>query len=140
MENRITEAMAGFDLASRAGASAAASEPRARAARYDAGTRRMIVDLTNGCTFTFPVQLAQGLSSAGNADLAEVEVLPGGEGLHWEKLDADLSLPRLVMGIFGSAAWMRELGRKGGSAVPAAKRKAAPANGRKGGRPVKQAA
>jgi len=60
--------------------------------------------------------------------------------LHWEHLDADLSVPRLVMGIFGSGAWMRELGRKGGSASSAAKRKAARANGRKGGRPAKQAA
>ena len=140
MENWITEALADFDRASRAGASAAASEPRARAARYDAGNRRVVVDLSNGCTFMFPVQLAQGLSGAGDADLAQVEVLPGGEGLHWEQLDADLSVPRLVMGIFGSGAWVRELGRKGGSASSTAKRKAARANGRKGGRPAKQVA
>ena len=129
MENWITEALGDFDRAARAGARAAAAEPRARAARYDAKNRRIVVDLTNGCTFAFPVQLAQGLSGAGGAALAEVEVLPGGEGLHWERLDADLSLPRLVMGIFGSGAWMRELGRKGGSASSVAKRKAARANG-----------
>lgn len=140
MENWIAEALHDFDHASRAGASATAAEPRARAARYDPRNRRVVVDLTNGCTFAFPVQLAQGLSDAGDVDLAQVEVLPGGEGLHWERLDADLSVPRLVMGIFGSGAWMRELGRKGGSASSSAKRKAARANGRKGGRPVKQAA
>jgi len=140
MENWISEALEDFDSAARTGASAAASEPRARAARYDAENRRVIVDLTNGCTFMFPAQLAQGLSDANDADLAQVEVLSGGEGLHWEQIDADLSVPRLVMGIFGSGAWMRELGRKGGSASSAAKRKAARANGRKGGRPAKQAA
>ena len=114
MEYWITKALHDFERASRAGAGAAATEPRARAARYDARNRRVVVDLTNGCTFAFPVQLAQGLSGAGGAELAEVEVLRGGEALHWEQLDADLSVPRLVMRIFGGGASMRELGRKGG--------------------------
>ncbi|MSP96175.1 MAG: DUF2442 domain-containing protein [Betaproteobacteria bacterium] len=140
MQDWTAEALGAFERASRAGARAAAREPRARAARYDAANGRVVVDLTNGCTFMFPAQLAQGLRGAGAADLAHVEVLPGGEGLHWEKLDADLSVPRLVTGIFGSSAWMRELSRKGGSASSVARRKAARANGKKGGRLAKQAA
>jgi hypothetical protein len=67
--------------------------------------------------------------------LAEVEVTPIGFGLHWEKLDADLGVPHLVMGIFGSKAWMRELARRGGSVTSAAKARASRENGKKGGRP-----
>lgn len=58
-------------------------------------------------------------------------------GLHWEKLDADLSIVSLVVGIFGSHAWMREIARRGGSASTPAKVAAARANGANGGRPKK---
>ena len=60
-------------------------------------------------------------------------------GLHWEKLDADLSIASLVVGIFGSHAWMRELARRGGPASSPTKSAAARANGAKGGRPKKSA-
>ncbi|WP_218275275.1 DUF2442 domain-containing protein, partial [Pseudomonas sp. GP01-A4] len=69
------------------------TEPRAATARYDRQLDRVIVDLTNGCTFAFPPQIAQGLESATADQLAEVEILGLGYGLHWEGLDADLSLP-----------------------------------------------
>ena len=60
-------------------------------------------------------------------------------GLHWEKLDADLSIASLVVGIFGSHAWMREIARRGGAVSTLAKAAAARANGAKGGRPKKSA-
>ena len=118
---------------------AALDEPRAKAARYDATRRQVVVELTNGCTFIFPADMGQGLANATNEELAEVQVLGKGFGLHWEKLDADLSIPSLVVGIFGSKAWMRELARRGGAATSAAKAAAARANGGKGGRPRKSA-
>jgi hypothetical protein len=122
-----------------AGRKAAKSEPRAKSARYDATSRQIVVQLTNGCTFMFPAKLGQGLRGASDEQLSEVEVLGRGSGLHWESLDADLSIPQLVMGIFGSKAWMTELARRGGSAKTAAKAAAARANGAKGGRPRKAA-
>ena len=82
---------------------------------------------------------AQGLAGASNKDLADVKVLGKGFGLHWEKLDADLSIPSLVVGIFGSKAWMRELARRGGAATSPTKAAAARAIGAKGGRPKKSA-
>jgi|SRR5215218_9903769 len=114
---------------------AAETEPRARSAAYDAATRRIAVELTNGCLFAFPAENAQGLRGATAEQLAAVEVLPGGSGLHWEELDADLSVPGLVAGVFGSKSWMRELGRAGGKVQTEAKARAARENGRKGGRP-----
>ena len=127
-----------IDLAKKAGI-VALNEPRAKAARYDATRRQVIVELTNGCTFIFPADMGQGLANATNEELAEVQVLGKGFGLHWEKLDADLSITSLVVGIFGSSAWMRELARRGGAVTSAAKAAAARANGGKGGRPRKSA-
>ena len=42
----------------------ALSEPRAAAARYEAASGRVVVDLTNGCTFAFPARALQGLGEA----------------------------------------------------------------------------
>lgn len=124
-----------FAEAQAAGARAESAEPRAVHAHYHAPTGRVHVELSNGCLFAFPAEAGQGLRGATPAQLAEVEVLPGGYGLHWEALDADLAVPALLQGVFGSAAWMREWGRAAGSVRSAAKTDAARANGRKGGRP-----
>ncbi len=123
--------------AKKAGAAALENEPRAKAVRYSPARRQVVVELTNGCSFIFPVDKAQGLAGASNKDLADVQILGKGFGLHWEKLDADLSIPSLVVGIFGSKAWMRELARRGGASTSPAKATAARANGAKGGRPRK---
>ena len=93
--------------------------PRGAAACHDRQTKRVIVELTNGCTFAFPPRLAQGLEEARDDQLAQVEVLGSGSGLHWEALDADLSIPGLLAG----------------RATSPAKAAAARANGSKGGRP-----
>ena len=114
--------------------------PRARRARYDAATGNIIVELTNGCSFTFPARRAQGLESASDEALAEVEILGMGLGLHWEPLDVDLSVPALLAGLFGTQRWMdRQRAAKAGSARSAAKAEAARQNGAKGGRPRRNA-
>ncbi len=127
-----------FKLAKQAGL-AALNEPRAKSAKYSRARRQVVVELTNGCTFMFPVDMAQGLLGASDSELSEVEVLGSGFGLHWEKLDADLSITSLVVGLFGSQAWMRELARRGGASTSSNKAAAARANGAKGGRPRRTA-
>jgi len=124
-----------IDAALERGRIARRSEPRALAARYDRHLGRVVVDLANGCTFSFPPALAQGLESATADQLAEVELLGGGYGLHWEALDADLSIPGLLAGLFGTRAFMA---RHAGRATSPAKAAAARANGAKGGRPARQ--
>lgn len=121
------------------GRSADEAEPRAVSARYDRPTGRVEVELRGGCLFAFPAEMAEGLRGAAPEALEAVEVTPTGSGLHWEALDADLHVPSLLAGVFGSAAWMRVLGRAGGSVRSEAKAAAARANGRKGGRPRKAA-
>jgi hypothetical protein len=114
------------------------TEPRAAAAHYDQATGRVVVDLVNGCTYAFPAQVVQDLQGASDDALAGVEVDGLGFNLHWPALDADLYVPALVSGIFGTRAWMtRELARVAGQARSPAKATAARSNGAKGGRPRK---
>jgi Protein of unknown function (DUF2442) len=112
------------------------TEPRATSARYDPKNGRIVVELSNGCTFAFPPRMAQGLETGTEDELASVEILGAGYGLHWEALDTDLSVPGLLAGLFGTRAYMA---RRAGQATSPAKSAAARANGAKGGRPRKQA-
>jgi hypothetical protein len=65
----------------------------------------------------------------------KIEISPNGMGLHWPQLDADLYVPALIEGAFGSRRWMQHIGELGGSARSAAKAKASRENGTRGGRP-----
>jgi hypothetical protein len=126
-----------IDAALERGQAARLHEPRAAAVRYDRAADRIVIDLTNGCTFSFPRQLAQGLQ-AGTADqLAALEILGAGTGLHWEALDVDLSIAGLLAGLFGTRAYMARLA---GRTTSPSKAAAARANGAKGGRPRKAGA
>jgi len=95
-----------------------ASGPHAVAARYDRRVSRIVVTLSNGLEMAFPPHLAEGLADARPADLAIVEVTPAGLGLHWPRLDADLYVPALLQGVFGSPRWMAELLSREGSLAP----------------------
>jgi Protein of unknown function (DUF2442) len=112
-------------------------EPRARSARYDRVTERIVIELTNGCEFAFPARMGQGLQNATADQLAAVEVVAQGSGVEWEEIGAGLWVPGLLSGLFGSRAWMRELGRAGGKVQSEAKARASRENGKKGGRPRK---
>lgn len=122
------------------GAVRTAAHLQATAARYDVRHKRVVVELANGSQFAFPPALAQGLEHARAADLAEIEITPLGTGLHWPRLDADLSVEGLLAGLFGSRAWMRQHAARAGRTTSPAKAQAARANGAKGGRPRKEAA
>jgi len=116
------------------------SNRSATSARYDRRAARIVVALSNGLEIGVPVDLAQGLAGATAADLSEIEISPTGLGLHWPRLDADLYLPALLVGVFGTRRWMAQaMGREGGRSNSSAKRAAARANGRLGGRPRKTA-
>lgn len=123
-----------IDEALERGAAARHHEPRAAGARYDAERGQVVIALTNGCTFSFPPRLAEDLQAATAEQLARVELIGAGYGLHWEALDADLSVPGLLSGLFGTRAHMARLA---GQARSPAKAAAARINGAKGGRPRK---
>lgn len=109
-----------------------------QSARYDAGSDRIIISLNTGLDLVFPPSLAEGLAGTDTSALSVIEISPSGLGLHWPALDADLYVPGLLQGQFGSRQWLAaELGGQGGRSRSVAKTEAARANGRKGGRPRK---
>lgn len=100
----LTDAQAG--VAEARGRAVLETEPRAVAARYSHKTGRVTVDLTNGCAYAFPADLLQDLSEASPDEPASVKVNGTGFNLHWPKLDADIYVPALVAGVFGTKDWM----------------------------------
>lgn len=120
-----------------AGKLAERSEPAARQARYNPLSRKLEIELRNGRRFSVSVDLIEGLQGASEEKLRQVEVTPAGTGLHWEALDVDVSVPFLLRGVYGTRAWMAQLGKRGGRVSSPAKAAAARENGRKGGRPRK---
>ncbi|HEX7782761.1 MAG TPA: DUF2442 domain-containing protein [Sphingobium sp.] len=95
-----------FRAAMKRGEHDLAVKPRARAARYDRGSGQVVIDLISGATFSFPAMLGEGLERATPEQLEKVEVAGAGFGLHWEDLDADLTVEGLLAGRFGSARYM----------------------------------
>jgi hypothetical protein len=101
------------------------------------GLDLFILKLADGRRRVLPREDLQGLQSGTKEQLARVEIVGGGTGLHWPELDADLYVPALLRGIYGNKLWMAKIGRRGGLARSTAKKQAARANGKLGGRPAK---
>jgi hypothetical protein len=121
-------------------ASGIADEPRVLRVEYRSGRGLdlLILHMSDGHRCVLPREDLQGLQGATREQISKVEILGRGTGLHWPALDVDLYVPALLKGIYGTRQWMSDLGRAGGSKTSSAKRRASRANGRKGGRPVKQ--
>ena len=104
----------------------------------------LAITFATGVSLRVPTHLIQGLADAPASALRDVEISPIGTGLHFPAIDADIYLPGLLKGIFGSPAWMRqvaaEMGSKGGQSTSSKKRSAAQRNGALGGRPRMQSA
>jgi Protein of unknown function (DUF2442) len=104
------------------------------------GLDLLILKLSDGRRQVLPREDLQGLQGATKEQIANVEIVGRGTGLHWPELDADLYVPALLKGIYGNRQWMAKIGRRGGIVTSAEKKKAARANGRLGGRPKRTAA
>jgi Protein of unknown function (DUF2442) len=103
--------------------------------RPGSGLDLLILKLSDGHRHVIPREDLQGLRSATKEQIAGVEILGRGTGLHWPSLDFDLYVPSLLRRIYGTKQWMARIGRRGGSVRSSAKKKSARANGLKGGRP-----
>jgi hypothetical protein len=113
------------------------AEPLVAEIEYRPGTGLdlFILKLTDGRRRVLPREELQGLQSGTREQFARVEIVGGGTGLHWPDLDADLYVPALLRGIYGNKLWMAKIGKRGGSSRTNAKKQAARANGKLGGRP-----
>jgi Protein of unknown function (DUF2442) len=129
-----------FKAARARGAAAIARGPIARAARYDSRRGLIVITLEGGCEFAFPAGLTEGLADAPRSKLMKIKISSNGLGLHWPLLDADLYVPGLIEGAFGSSRWMQQIGRLGGSSRSSSKATASRENGKRGGRPKDRAA
>jgi hypothetical protein len=110
--------------------------PTAVAARYDRKSGRVQVNLGAGMDLTFSPKNVEGLEHATPNQLSKIEISPSGFGLYFPMLDADLYLPAFLEGVLGSKKWMAaRLGAEGGHKTSVAKKRAARANGKLGGRP-----
>ena len=127
-----------FESAERRARKLRSSIPRALAAHYDRSSDRIVIRLSSRLDVSFSPHDTQGLEQARPSQLEPIEISPSGFGIHFPKLDADLYLPALLEGFLGSKRWMASrLGQTGGKSRSPAKRAAAKANGRLGGRPRK---
>jgi hypothetical protein len=127
-----------IEAATQRGEALSAERPKAVAARYDVARGLVEIAMGNGAFFSFPPALAQALRDATPDQLKDIEVVGAGSGLYVPAIDADLYVPALVEGVFGSKAWMAaRMGRDGGQARSERKAAAARANGKLGGRPRK---
>jgi hypothetical protein len=130
-----------FSKAQAKGAKMRAAIPAAVTARYDRSMGRVVIHLATGLDVAFLPRDVQGLEKAKPADLAKIEISPSGLALHFPALDADLYLPALLEGFFGSEKWMAaRLGAKGGKVRSVAKALSSRKNGKLGGRPRKRVA
>ncbi|MGC1308192.1 MAG: DUF2442 domain-containing protein [Phormidesmis sp.] len=91
-----------------------AVEHRAMAVRYDAGQKRLHIETLREDAFSVNVDLLQGVAGADDRQIANIEILPGGEGLYWPDLDASLLVHGICTGVYGSRRWMARKIRKTG--------------------------
>jgi hypothetical protein len=107
-----------------------AGRPHATSARYDRRSNKVRVRLDTGIDFAFDPRRAHGLQDASSDDFVGVTVEGVGSNLHFPRLDADFSVARLLEGFLGPIDWTRREARAAASRE----------NGKRGGRPRKDAA
>ena len=115
-----------------------AGTPTVKAVSYSKKLDRVLFELSDGLMIGVKPQALEELKDAKPEDLQNAEISPSGLGIHFSSIDADIYLPSLLEGHFGSKHWMAGLlGKAGGQARSKAKTMAARQNGKLGGRPKK---
>jgi hypothetical protein len=111
--------------------------PRAVSATYEPRTRRVFLELENGCLFAVPIGMIPDTETASDEQLAAVQVLEDGEAIAWEELNTDSDVGGLIVEAFEFQSWAAKYL---GSLTSPQKAAAARENGKKGGRPRRKAA
>ena len=81
------------------------------------GLDLLILRVSDGHRHLIPREDLQGLQSATKEQIAEVEIVGNGTGLHWPALNVDHYVPSLLGRVYGSKGWTAEIGRSAGLVV-----------------------
>lgn len=121
----------------------ASSEMRARAVRYIADRDVLEIETTRDAGFIVPRAWVSALADVPPSELHQLVVWPDGSAIELEERDIQISVNGLLTDILPAmlpqASLAAIFARRGGRATSPAKRASARSNGRKGGRPRKQA-
>ena len=77
----------------------------------------LLLHLKNGQRLAIPVEDLEELAEATDEQLATIELLGPGTGIHFPAFDGNLYVPYLVEGSRGSKRWMEQLEAKRNAAV-----------------------
>ena len=113
------------------------TEPRAEKVLFDRNGKTLVIYFINGSVFSCPINLIESVSELEIEIIEQVKLTPNKKGLRWETADINLSIQGLLLGIFGTKSWMKEIASKGGKSKSERKKAASRENGKKGGRPRK---
>lgn len=109
------------------------------AASLDKKARTVRLRFRAGLELAIPIKAIPELANVPIAKLSDVKASPLGDGLVFSEYGEAFYVPGLLRDLFGDA-FAGALGKLGGRVRSKAKAAAARRNGRKGGRPRKQAA
>ncbi len=79
--------------------------PRAVSARFEEKLGLVFVELSSGYSIAFPPERAEDLRGDSVEDLSRVEITPPDWGVYFPLMDADLWVPGLAKGVFGTERW-----------------------------------
>jgi len=79
------------------------------AARFDPAGCRLCGELNTSVRLAIPVRLIEELCMALAEAVSDIRISQTGLDLHWPLLDADVYVPGLRRGVYGTERWMKSL-------------------------------
>lgn len=85
------------------------NDPVAISVKHISTENLIVIHLSNARRLVLPVEDIQALNQATHEQLSHHEIIGIGRGISFPDIDADLFVPALIQGIYGSERWMRQL-------------------------------